>query len=199
MKVTREHRAYLRRRIAPLDTDTRRRQYLAGDYSRVHRPTARHRAASGRGAAIPRRPGRRRRHRKARPDVGGPGCGNSRGHRRPDGTHHLVPRWPLNRVAVEWPPVGNEVCRSGATTGTHRAVAVARHGTHRNLTSAEMRPAIGGTAVLRCGSNPLTPNGIRSPSASGWAATPSVPVRSLARSPASSMRSPFSASGEPRP
>ena len=96
----------------------------------------------------------------------------------------LVPRWPLNRVAVEWPPVGNEVCRSGATTGTHRAVAVARHGTHRYLTSAEMRPAIGGTAVLRCGSNPLTPNGIRSPSASGWAATPSVPVRSLAGSPA---------------
>ena len=184
MKVTREHRAYLRRRIAPLDTDTRRRQYLAGDYSRVHRPTARHRAASGRGAAIPRRPGRRRRHRKARPDVGGPGCGNSRGHRRPDGTHHLGPRWPLNRVAVEWLPVGNEVCRSGATTGTHRAVAVARHGTHRYLTSAEMRPAIGGTAVLRCGSNPLTPNGIRSPSASGWATTPSVPVRSLAGSPA---------------
>ena len=53
VKVTREHRAYLRRRIAPLDTDTRRRQYLDGDYSRVHRPTARHRAASGRGAAIP--------------------------------------------------------------------------------------------------------------------------------------------------
>jgi hypothetical protein len=35
VKVTREHLAYLRRRIAPLDTDSRRRQYLAGDYPRA--------------------------------------------------------------------------------------------------------------------------------------------------------------------
>jgi hypothetical protein len=30
-----EHLAYLRRRIAPLDTDSRRRQYLAGAYPRA--------------------------------------------------------------------------------------------------------------------------------------------------------------------
>jgi len=35
VKVTREHLAYLRRRIAPLDTDSRRRQYLAGEYPRA--------------------------------------------------------------------------------------------------------------------------------------------------------------------
>ena len=35
VKVTREHVAYLRRRIAPLDTDTRRRQYLDGQYPRA--------------------------------------------------------------------------------------------------------------------------------------------------------------------
>ena len=60
------------------------------------------------------------------------------------GTTVGAARWPVNRYALEWPLVGTEVCRSGATTGTHCGVVVARHGMHQYLTSADMAPSRGG-------------------------------------------------------
>jgi antitoxin (DNA-binding transcriptional repressor) of toxin-antitoxin stability system len=52
-------------------------------------------------------------------------------------------RWPI-ALGMVWPKVGDEVCRSGSTTGTHCGVVVARHGMHQYLTADNMRPAAGG-------------------------------------------------------
>jgi hypothetical protein len=52
-------------------------------------------------------------------------------------------RWPI-ALGMEWPKVGDEVCRSGSTTGTHCGVVVARHGMHQYLIAETMRAAAGG-------------------------------------------------------
>jgi hypothetical protein len=67
-------------------------------------------------------------------------------------------RWPTDRIARRWPVVGDEVCRSGATTGTHCGVVVARHGMHQYLTSADMRRSAGGDSGGAVWLKPATPD-----------------------------------------
>jgi hypothetical protein len=65
-------------------------------------------------------------------------------------------RWPTDRIARRWPVVGDEVCRSGATTGTHCGVVVARHGMHQYL--ADMHHGAGGDSGGAVWLKPATPD-----------------------------------------